>query len=157
MTGTPILNLDVDMFILIDKVQKDGTVRDSTSAKFIRNGAAVINYDGTLISSCSPVDTDRFEVVKRVNVKLIPWPLTTNQLNSNPNSGSNIYKFNFNIPLGKLCPTLDFADSSGIQPNNLNMFLTCGYAQFMTPTTADSSLSTEVQISYTSTMYYKDV
>lgn len=157
LTPSAIDKLDVDMFILEDKYQRDGTVRDSTSAKFMRTGAATINYDGTLLSSCSPVDTDRFTVLKRLNVMLIPWPITSGQLNTNSNHGANVYKFNINIPLSKDHATFEFADSSGLQPINANMFLTCGFVQYMDPATSLSSLYVQPKISYTSTLYYKDL
>lgn len=149
--------LDVDLFFLMDKIQKDGSVRDSTSAKFIRQGGSVVMYDGSISSSCAPVDTDRFRVLKRLRCKLIPWPLSTNQLNSNPNSGSQVYRFKVTVPLSKLCPSFDYTDITASQPNNCNMFLACGYVMYNNPSNADNTLSVPVQISYASTLYYKDL
>lgn len=149
--------LDVDLFFLMDKVQRDGSVRDATSAKFIRQGGSVVMYDGTIASTCAPVDTDRFKVLKRIKCKLIPWPLATNQLNSNPNSGSQVYRFKVTVPMSRLCRSLDYSDISSSQPNNCNMFFTCGYARYNDPANQDNILAVPVQVSYSSTLYYKDI
>lgn len=156
--GTTIPNsvLDVELFFLMDKVQRDGNVRDGTSSYFIRTGAATIQHDGTMLSSCSPVDTDRFHVVKRIKCKLIPFPQTAGQLNNNSNTGANNYEFNITVPMSKLCPTFDYS-TGNYQPTNCNMFMTCAYAQYMNPSTSVSSIITFANVGFTSTLYYKDM
>lgn len=157
LSTQPLYQIDVEVFLLMDKDQRDGAGRDADSAKFIRQGANTVNYDGTLQTSCAPVDLDRFKVLKRMRFRVLPVPQNSYQTYQNSNSGSVCHDWHAKIDMTKIAPHLDYDTSGSTQPNNVNMYLCCGYVHYYDPATAVTTLATPVTVSFATTLSYKDL
>lgn len=162
-------SLDVCLYHLISKRNRDGSNRVSSDLNIIKNGTVKGQYDGTLASSLAPINTEDFVIISKKNVKLIPLPFnqpastalptTSSNIVANPNSGTITYKFKLSINWKKVLKnkTKVYYDTNvSSQPTSLNSFYCLGFAQYNDPTNPASFVDALVKMSYFSETYYKD-
>lgn len=154
-TNNPI---DVTIFILQDKQQRDGNQRTAASSVNIMryDGTTIGQFDGTMRAMASPVDTTNFKVIKRKVIRLLPVDAVGAPGQVYIANGAIARTFKWKIPVKKL-GAFRYTDGTAAEPENVNFFLTCGYVDAGNPTFPPSALQTPVQISYNSTLYFKDL
>lgn len=157
--------LDVQMFILRNKNQRDSNSRSVfTDLNIIKRGIAKFQFDGTFASTCSPINTEDFQVLMKRSFKLTPIPFGSSTVQSismilpnNPNNGGQVYKFSHTIDWAKCGVTKFIYDAATTQfPNNENIFFCLGYAQYNAPEIPTGSTVTPVRVAYTAITHYKD-
>lgn len=165
---TPLGSLDVQMFILRNKHQQNGNLRTpATDLNIMKLATTKFQYDGTFASSCSPLNTEDFEVVMKKSFKLTPLSytnpvvgtgtaLSTDQVAGNFLNGALSYKFKHSINYSSLGIKKLTYDIGSDQPTDCNLFFCLGYAQYNDPENCVSDLYVPIQCSYNAVTYYKD-
>lgn len=158
--------LDVQMFILRNKTQKDSNMRaTNTDTYIIKRGIYKQQYDGTMNATTSPINTEDFQIIMKKSFRLTPMPTTnisttpivSQNVPQNPLHGSGVYKFKYVVDWKKCGIDKFIYDYNQQFPSNENVFFCLGFAQYNEPAIAVPDNNTPVQVSWTATTYYKDM
>jgi len=163
--GIPLGSLDVKMYCLRNKKNKDPTLTTGDNLLILKQGVDKIPFDGTIDSTTAVVNTEDFDVLYSKSFKLLPnygdnpptsaTPSTGVTYVNNPLSGSATYKFVGKVNWKKHCKKIMYSTGSD-SPTNLNAFWCLGFAQYNDPSNAVSNAYTPVQASWTAVTTYKD-
>lgn len=148
--ATNNLPIYVDLFVLSDKIQKSQNASPH-DYKILNASGTPVAYNGTGPYSHLPVNTDEFQLVKRIRKKLaLNWaPGNTSTTITDPTTTLRAF-FKLKIPVhGKIA---DYESASAVLPQNCNYWLAAGFTQY-----SDSVQSAApLRIQWAQTLYYTD-
>ena len=145
------------MFLVQQKGIRDANQKTSVSTSLLQFGATNTTFTGALLDITRPQNTDLFTFfADKKHIFLKPYGIngTTAAGNMTSSDKSLVKYFTITLTQKQLPAVLKYSGSSSTNPSNFLPLLCVGYsyANNGSPDVA----TTQIGISYTSTLYYKD-
>lgn len=144
------------LFCFQDKSVRSYDLIANVNLKLLDNGGAGSNFTGTLANMCSPHNNDHFTFyADRKHTFLKPFGYSNNGVLTTAITSMNAsLVYFFTITLTKKHLPAYFKYDGSDYPTNFCPFIALGYASAQDD--APDTVNTQINMSYTSTLYYKD-
>ena len=145
------------MFLVQQKGIRDAAYKSSVSTQLLQFGATNTSFTGALLDITRPQNTDQFTFfADRKHTFLKPYGIngTTAAGNMTSSDKSLVKYFTITLTQKQLPAVLKYSGSSSTNPSNFLPLLCLGYSY--TNNGSPDVGTTQIGLSYTSTLYYKD-
>lgn len=144
------------MFCFQDKSVKSWDLRTNMDLGLLDTGGSGSTFDGTLLNTCVPHNNDQFKFyLDKRHTFLKSFGYTNNGVVTSAMTSMNsslVWKFRLVLTKKDLPASLKYDGSSW--PVNFNPVIALGYAYAQND--SPDTISTQLTMSYASTLYYKD-